>query len=87
MFMYFLFISGINKSCNIAEMCLVCQNPVKRSPLHLEEDLALLRVEGEIDIRYSRYHVTQIYICVDIMSHRFMCRYIKKYSVNEFFKV
>ena len=57
MFMYFLFISGINKSCNIVEMCLVCQNPVKRSPLHLEEDLALLRVEGEIDIRYGSYDI------------------------------
>ena len=36
----------------VAEMCQVCQNPVKRAPLHLEEDLALLRVEGDIDIRY-----------------------------------
>ena len=65
MFMYFLFISGINNSCNIVEMCLVCQNPVKRAPLHLEEDLALLRVEGDIDIRYISIIIYYLYL------HRF----------------
>ena len=67
MFMYFLF-TGINKFCNIAEMCLVCQNPVKRAPLHLEEDLALLRVEGDIDIRYISIIIYYLYL------HRF--RYV-----------